>query len=71
MRRASRVGLLHRLHWIGCAAVPSAMPKPAEVAPCTHTLLPTGQIKAFWKDWEKLSMWAQLGRLQGEPPALE
>ncbi|KAL4446683.1 hypothetical protein ABPG77_007927 [Micractinium sp. CCAP 211/92] len=29
-----------------------------------------GKIQTFWKDWDKLSMWAQLGWLQGEPPVL-
>ncbi|KAL4425360.1 hypothetical protein ABPG75_009376 [Micractinium tetrahymenae] len=54
--------------------IPATHKRARWSAAAIFELTPDGKsstIKTFWKDWDKLSMWSQLGWLPGEAPALE
>lgn len=53
------------------AGIPPTHNKAKWTAAAIFQLTPDGLILKMWKDWDKLSMWRQLGWVSGEAAALE
>jgi len=53
------------------AGIPATHKRAQWTAAAIFQRTPEGRIHTFYKDWDKLHMWRQLGWVPGEAPALE